>query len=90
MHTLLCIKQNNNKNKKIIIIILVSRLGKRSSLVVCAILTFRDHVNVVSACAFSHNNHRVVTASWDKTLRVYDIATGTYRYCVCDNIFVRV
>ena len=41
------------------------------------------HTNAVSCCAFSHSSHWLVTGSWDKTLRVHNIATGTYRYCNC-------
>ena len=37
-------------------------------------------MNTVSACAFSHDGHRLCTASWDKCLQVYDIASGAYRY----------
>ena len=36
-------------------------------------------MNVVSGCAFSHNSHYLATCSWDKTVRVYDVACGGYR-----------
>ena len=37
------------------------------------------HANVVSACAYSSNSHAVVTACWDKLLRVFDVSSGGYR-----------
>ena len=40
---------------------------------------YRGHINIVSCCCFSHDAHYVATASWDKTLQLYDIATGVYR-----------
>ena len=43
-------------------------------------LLYSGHSNAVSSCVFSHNNHYLVTASWDKTLHIYDIATGIYRH----------
>ena len=42
-------------------------------------LSYRDHVNVVSGCGFSHNGHYLATCSWDKTVRVYDVMAGGYR-----------
>ena len=35
--------------------------------------------NVISACCFSSNGHYLCLSSWDKMLRVYDIALGTFR-----------
>ena len=48
----------------------------------CTPTTFcdcRDHRNVVSCCAFSHNNHWLLTGSWDKNLHLYNVADGTFR-----------
>ena len=36
-------------------------------------------MNVTSGCAISHNGHYLATCSWDKTVRVYDINSGSYR-----------
>lgn len=41
--------------------------------------TFSGHTNAVSGCSFSANDHYVCTSSWDKTIRVYDVSTGSYR-----------
>ena len=38
------------------------------------------HTNVVSCCAFSHNNHWLLTGSWDKNLHLHNVANGTYRH----------
>ena len=35
--------------------------------------------NTVSSCCFSPNGHYLCLASWDKMLRVYDVALGTFR-----------
>lgn len=43
------------------------------------LLTLSGHANVVSACAYSSNSHAVVTACWDKLLRVFDVSSGGYR-----------
>ncbi len=38
--------------------------------------TLRGHASYVYAVAFSADGTRLVSASWDKTLRVWDVATG--------------
>ncbi|EDV21680.1 uncharacterized protein TRIADDRAFT_59927 [Trichoplax adhaerens] len=37
------------------------------------------HKNIVSCCAFSNNGRMLCTGSWDKSLHLWDIATGSYR-----------
>ena len=36
----------------------------------------RGHTNVIAAVAFTANGQRVISASWDKTVRVWDAHTG--------------
>ena len=36
-------------------------------------------MNVVSGCALSHNGHFLATCSWDKSICLYDINSGSYR-----------
>jgi WD40 repeat protein len=43
------------------------------------LLRLRDHKDVVSCCAFSHNNHWLLTGSWDTDLHLYNVADGTFR-----------
>jgi len=38
------------------------------------------HKNVVSSCDFSENERHLCTSSWDKTLQIWDISTGMFRY----------
>ncbi len=38
-----------------------------------------DHKNTVSSCDFSYNNMYLATASWDKTVNIYDITCGSFR-----------
>jgi len=40
------------------------------------IRTFEDHENSVLAVAIFPNKRRMVTGSWDKTLRLWDLETG--------------
>jgi len=52
--------------------------------IITVLYCFRGHINVVSSSCFSYDSHYVATASWDKTVQLYDIATGVYRYmCIC-------
>lgn len=39
----------------------------------------RSHEHVVSSCAFAPNGHLLCTASWDKSLMLYNVATGEFR-----------
>ena len=38
------------------------------------------HGNTVSSCVYSHHDRYLCTCSWDKCVRVFDIATGAYRW----------
>ena len=49
------------------------------SMNVCLIV-FRGHINVISSCCFSKDEHFLATGSWDKNIQIWDIATGVYRY----------
>ena len=40
----------------------------------------RGHINVISSCCFSSDEHLLATGSWDKNIQIWDIATGVYRY----------
>ena len=40
---------------------------------------FSDHSNSVSSCTFTKTGSHLATTSWDKTIRIYDVAIGTYR-----------
>lgn len=37
------------------------------------------HSGIVSNCAFTTDERIIATSSWDKTLLIWDIATGSYR-----------
>lgn len=39
-------------------------------------ITLKGHTDKVSSVAFSHDGSRVITGSWDKTARVWDVKTG--------------
>mmetsp|Transcript_1588 Transcript_1588/g.4127 ORF Transcript_1588/g.4127 Transcript_1588/m.4127 type:complete len:883 (-) Transcript_1588:162-2810(-) len=43
--------------------------------------TLKGHAFLVSACSFSPDGHLVLSASWDKTLKVWNAETGEW---VCD------
>jgi len=42
-------------------------------------LTLGGHINVISSCCFSKDEHLLATGSWDKNILIWDIATGVYR-----------
>lgn len=49
------------------------------ALVLVYILAISNHGNVVSACCFTSNGHFLCTASWDKTLKLWDLQAGGFR-----------
>ena len=38
-----------------------------------------SHKGVISNCAITADERRFATCSWDKTVQIWDIATGAYR-----------
>ena len=53
---------------------------KNSLLYILFLFIFRGHINVISSCCFSKDEHLLATGSWDKNIQIWDIATGVYRY----------
>ena len=41
---------------------------------------FRGHVNVISDASCSADERKLVTVSWDKSIAIWDISTGMFRY----------
>ena len=41
----------------------------------------RGHSNVISDSCFSNDERILATASWDKNIQLWDVSSGTYRYC---------
>lgn len=37
------------------------------------------HTNVISSCCFTQNGRYMCTASWDRTLQLWDVQTGSFR-----------
>lgn len=42
-------------------------------------ITLEGHTNIVSSCAITYDERKFATASWDKTILLWDVATGMYR-----------
>lgn len=42
-------------------------------------LCFRGHSNAISDCCFTSDGHYLCTASWDKSLKVWDIKPGEFQ-----------
>jgi WD40 repeat protein len=40
---------------------------------------FRGHINIIADCDISFDERKFATASWDKTVKIWDVATGAYR-----------
>jgi WD40 repeat protein len=40
------------------------------------LLTLEEHTDRVACCAFSPDGKRILTASWDETVRFWDAETG--------------
>ncbi len=40
------------------------------------ILYEKGHNNIISSCCFSPDNKKLISSSWDKTIRMWDIKTG--------------
>ena len=41
---------------------------------------FSGHINMISSCDFSPDERWVCTGSWDKSILIWDVNAGTYRY----------
>lgn len=44
------------------------------------LVTLTGHQSNVTACSFSPDGKRIVSASWDKTLKIWEVATGEELY----------
>ncbi|RUS84992.1 hypothetical protein EGW08_007237 [Elysia chlorotica] len=42
-------------------------------------IKLEGHTNVISSCAITGDERKFATASWDKSIRLWDVATGMYR-----------
>ncbi|XP_033754028.1 WD repeat-containing protein 88-like [Pecten maximus] len=42
-------------------------------------ITVEGHINVISSCDVTFDERKFATGSWDKTVGIWDIATGGYR-----------
>ena len=41
---------------------------------------YSGHINMISSSDFSADERRLCTGSWDKTIKVWDLNAGSYRY----------
>lgn len=53
--------------------------GYKTSLFWYFYLYFRGHSNAISDCCFTSDGRYLCTASWDKSLKIWDIKTGEFR-----------
>jgi nucleoside phosphorylase len=53
------------------------------------VATLAGHINVVTACAVTPDGRHVVSASYDRTLKVWDLATYTCRFIHCGDAAYR-
>ncbi|XP_066928084.1 WD repeat-containing protein 88-like [Clytia hemisphaerica] len=44
-----------------------------------AVIRLGGHINMISSCDFSGDERRLCTGSWDKTIKVWDLNSGSYR-----------
>ena len=62
------------------------------------LLILRGHTNIVAGCSITHDERKFATASWDKSILIWDVATGMYRWCwfldielwECDDLFCEI
>ena len=44
--------------------------------------TYSGHENIISCAGFSGDDRRLCTGSWDKTLKMWDVNAGSYRFAM--------
>lgn len=44
------------------------------------LITCRGHSNVISDASFSNDERILATASWDKSIQLWDVSSGSYRF----------
>lgn len=55
------------------------KISKLNSKIYHCYFSCRGHINIISCCDISHDERKFATGSWDKTVNIWDIATGSYR-----------